>query len=94
MLGVLTLRQSRPTIIANIEVERLKLERKQARQQIKASTEKLNEAIRQNHFTIRIHQATHANAPKERAGSAARQHYHILTNNQTRNSGYFFAYFN
>ena len=41
MLGVLTLRQSRPTIIANIEVERLKLERKRARQQIKDSTEKL-----------------------------------------------------
>lgn len=72
MLGVLTLRQSRPTVIANIEVERLKLERKKARQQIKASTEKLNEAIRQNHFTIRIHQATHTNAPKERTGSAAR----------------------
>ena len=71
MLGVLTLRQSRPTVIANIEIERLKLERKKARQQIKASTEKLNEAIRQNHFTIRIHQATHTNAAKERTGSAA-----------------------
>lgn len=59
MLGVLTLRQSRPTIIANIEVERLKLERKRARQQIKDSTEKLNEVIRQNHFTIQIHQASH-----------------------------------
>lgn len=59
MLGVLALRQSRPTIIANIEVERLKLERKRARQQIKDSTEKLNEVIRQNHFTIQIHQAAH-----------------------------------
>ena len=59
MLGVLTLRQSKPTIIANIEVERLKLERKRARQQIKDSTEKLNEVIRQNHFTIQIHQASH-----------------------------------
>lgn len=71
MLGVLTLRQSRPTVIANIEVERLKLERKKARQQIKASTEKLNEAIRQNHFTIRIHQATHTTTAKERTGNAA-----------------------
>lgn len=68
MLGVLTLRQSRPTIIANIEVERLKLERKRARQQIKDSTEKLNEVIRQNHFTIQIHQAI-AKPPQNGGGS-------------------------
>ena len=72
MLAALTLRQTRPTLAANIEVARLKLERKQARQKIKDSTEKLNEAIRQNHFTIRIHQATHAKAAKKRAGGGTR----------------------
>lgn len=72
MLAALTLRQTRPTMAANIEVARLKMERKQARQQIKASTEKLNEAIRQNHFTIRIHQAAHANDAKKRADGDAR----------------------
>lgn len=71
MLAALTLRQSRPTLEANLEVARLKLERKRARQEIKVSTEKLNEAMRQNHFTIRIYQAAHANAVKKRAGGGA-----------------------
>lgn len=69
MLGVLTLRQTRTTTITNSEVARLKLERKAAREKIKASTKKLNEAIAQNHFTIRIHQATHKSAPRGGSGN-------------------------
>lgn len=69
MLGVLTLRQTRTTTIANNEVARLKLERKAAREKIKASTKKLNEAIAQNHFTIRIHQAAHKSAPRGGSGN-------------------------
>lgn len=71
MLGALTLRQSRPTLVANMEVTRLKTERKIAREKIKDSTEKLNEVIRQNHFTIRIHQAAHKQTQKPRAGGGA-----------------------